>query len=232
MPPPVGIKEKTRSVKRHLRALEKKHRVGIPPDPMPLLEKLILHLLLQEAPQTNAARALRRLREVFVDWNDLRVSSIREIATVLEECRVGVEVAYILKEVLGQIFVHGHATTLDHVATGEPDQARRFIGKLKALPSWAGTYIQTVAGHGTAVPLDPHTSRICQRLGLFGRKSSVQTRVQTLKSIVSEGDVLRFHHLLVEHGKKTCREENPRCDVCNLARDCEYRRKMRKAQAS
>lgn len=232
MPPPVGIKEKTRSVKRYLKALEKKHRAGTPPEGLPVLEKLILYLLTSEAPQTNATRALRLMREEFVDWNDFRVSSIREIASVMEECRITVELAYTLKEILGQIYTLGHNTSLDFLLEEDPDMARRYVGRLKALPSWAGTYLLASTGKATAVPLDPHTSRICQRLGLFGRKSSVQTRVQTLKSIVSENDALRFHHLFVEHGKKTCREENPRCSVCNLARDCDYRRKIRKAHAS
>lgn len=231
MPPPVGIKEKTRSVKRYLRALEKKHRPGIPGENMSVLEKLILHLLTYEAPLTNATRALRMMREEFVDWNDVRVSSIREIAAILEQCRISVEVAYQLKDIFQQIFIQGHSMSLEFLLEEERDTARKRVGRLKALPAWAGAYLLAVTGKGTAVPLDPHTSRVCQRLGLFGRKSSVQTRHHTLKSIVSDGDVLRFHHLLIEHGKKTCRDQNPRCDVCSLAKDCEFRRKMRKAQA-
>lgn len=231
MAPPVGIKEKTRSVKRFLNSLEKKHRPGPPSVPMPVLEKLVLHLLTLEAPFTNATRAMRLMREEFVDWNDFRVASIREIATILEECRITIELAYSLKEILGQLFTQGHKVSLDFLLELEADPARKFVGKIKSLPTWAGTYLLAIVDKGTAVPLDPHTSRICQRLGLFGRKSSVQTRNQTLKSIVSANDTLRFHHLFVEHGKKTCREENPRCDLCSLARDCEYRRKMKKTQA-
>ena len=232
MPPPVGIKEKTRSVKRYLKALERRHKPAYPPEPISVLEKLIFHLLAHEAPPTNATRAMRLMRDEFVDWNDLRVASISEITTILEQCRIDSEVAYTLKEVLGEIFNVGHSVSLDFLVEEPLDEAKKFVNRLKKLPPWAGVYLLVITGQSNAVPLDPHTSRICQRLGLFGRKSSIQTRNQTLKSIVSEDDVLRFHHLFVEHGKKTCREENPRCDVCCLARDCEYRRKMRKAQAN
>ncbi|MCZ6691638.1 MAG: hypothetical protein O7H41_18790 [Planctomycetota bacterium] len=232
MPPPVGIKEKTRSVKRYLRILEKKHRIGSAPGQATVLDQLILHLLSFEAPMTNAAKAVRMMREEFVDWNDVRVSSIREIATILEECRISIELAYQLKEILGQLFIHGHTISLEFLLEMEADTARKFVNRLRGLPGWAGTYLLALTGKGTVVPLDPHTFRVGQRLGLFGRKSTVQTRTQTLKSIVSSDDTLRFHSLLVEHGKKTCRVENPRCDVCSLARDCEYRRKLKKARSN
>ena len=230
MAPPVGIKEKTRSVKRYLRALEKKHKPGYPPETLNVLEKLLLQFLTFHAPQTNALKALRRLKEVFVDWNDVRVSSIREIAAVLEEHRLDTELAYPVKEILGEVFHFGHGLSLEFLLEEEPDRARRYLSRFKTMPNWLATYLLDVMALDSTVPLDPHTSRVCQRLGLFGRKSSIQTRRSTLSSIVSDADVLRFHHLLVEHGKKTCREREPRCDICALSRDCEYRRKRKRTK--
>ena len=228
MAPPVGIKEKTRSVKKHLRALEKKHKPGYPPDTLSVLEKMLLQYLVFHAPHTNSLKAVRGLKEEFVDWNDVRVSSIREIATVLDEARLDTELAYTVKDILSDVFHHGHGLSLDFLQGEDADRARRFLGRLKSVPDWLSMYLLTLLDVDATVPLDPHTSRICQRLGLFGRKSSMQTRRSTLRSIVSEGDALRFHHLLIEHGKKTCHEEEPRCDTCALAKDCEYRRKQKK----
>lgn len=230
MPPPVGIKEKTRSVKRHLKALEKKHKPAYPPESQPVLEKAIFGLLNHEAPFTNATRALRLFKDEFVDFNDLRVSSIREIATVMEDCRIDSELSYTLKDMLGQIFTIGHTLSLEFILEEELEVVEKHLGKLKAMPNWLATYVLTVTGRKTVVPLDPHTSRICQRLGLFGRKATMQTRRSTLKSIVSEADVMRFHLLFTEHGKKTCRDKKPRCDTCTLARDCDYRRKRKKSK--
>jgi endonuclease-3 len=36
--------------------------------------------------------------------------------------------------------------------------------------------------------------------------------------------------LLIEHGRKTCRARNPKCDVCVLQDICRYYKEMKQTQ--
>src|SRR4051812_23701849 len=53
------------------------------PKPRPVLEQYIYGLCRQNATPDQADRAFRNLREHFFDWNEVRVSSIREIEDAL-----------------------------------------------------------------------------------------------------------------------------------------------------
>ncbi|MBU1674719.1 endonuclease III [bacterium] len=74
------------------------------------------------------------------------------------------------------------------------------------------------------VVVDTHVGRIAGKLGLtaHGPKEAVKIE-RDLNACVPRRDWVVFGHLLIEHGRRTCRARNPLCDECPLYRCCEVR---------
>jgi endonuclease-3 len=70
------------------------------------------------------------------------------------------------------------------------------------------------------MPVDTHVYRVAKRLGLIDAKASVEKAHEILESLVPPRNVYEFHILMVEHGRRTCKAQRPRCSVCVLRGIC------------
>jgi endonuclease III len=66
--------------------------------------------------------------------------------------------------------------------------------------------------------------RIAVKLGLseHGPKDAVKIE-RDLNDCVPRKDWVRIGHLLIEHGRETCKARAPKCDSCDLYKYCEAR---------
>ncbi len=72
------------------------------------------------------------------------------------------------------------------------------------------------------VVVDTHVSRIALKLGLTDTKDAVKAERQ-LNEILPREDWRDFTHLVIDHGRRTCRARKPLCDACPIYRWCETR---------
>jgi len=72
------------------------------------------------------------------------------------------------------------------------------------------------------VVVDTHVSRIALKLGLTDTKDAVKAEKQ-LCEVLPREDWRDFTHLVIDHGRKTCRARAPRCDECGLYQWCAQR---------
>lgn len=73
-----------------------------------------------------------------------------------------------------------------------------------------------------AIPVDTHVHRISNRLGLVHARTPESTEVELREKIPVElwGDLNR---LFVKFGQEICRPINPKCEICPIAKECEFR---------
>ena len=72
------------------------------------------------------------------------------------------------------------------------------------------------------VVVDTHVSRIALKLGLTDTKDPVKAERQ-LNEVLPRENWRDFTHLVIDHGRATCRARAPKCDACPLYRWCETR---------
>ncbi len=74
------------------------------------------------------------------------------------------------------------------------------------------------------VVVDTHVGRIAGKLGLteHGPKEAVKIE-RDLNECVPKKNWVVLSHLLIDHGRKTCRARTPLCDACPLFPHCEIR---------
>jgi len=233
--PSMAIKEKAKKLEKVLKSLEKFYSRSVLPEGDDPLERMIFYWLFYTNPVTNARKAVKMLRDesVYGDWNEVRVATERELEDVFKEARI--EDAELLapriKTFLQDVFEELDDTALEPLKELKPDKLKKFLATLEGVPSWAITYMLVTLGMDSAIPWDPHTERIASRIRLIDPNAPLPQRKKLLKAALQDDDPLWLHHLFVEHGKKTCTEEDPKCPKCPVNKDCEYylRRSARKA---
>ncbi len=72
------------------------------------------------------------------------------------------------------------------------------------------------------VVVDTHVGRITRKLGLTDQQDPVKVERQ-LGELLPQEDWRDFGHLLIDHGRKTCKARAPKCDACPLYKWCETR---------
>ena len=74
------------------------------------------------------------------------------------------------------------------------------------------------------IAVDTHVYRVSNRLGLAKTKTADETQ-ETLEQITPKKWLKTAHHLLILHGRYTCKSQNPLCDQCKVIRLCNYNNK-------
>ena len=71
------------------------------------------------------------------------------------------------------------------------------------------------------IAVDTHVFRVSNRLGIVKTKTADQTQLQ-LEKIIPKKWRKDTHHLLILHGRRVCKSQNPSCDECSLNKLCSY----------
>ena len=69
--------------------------------------------------------------------------------------------------------------------------------------------------------VDTHVYRVSNRLGLVKTKTADQTQ-EILEQITPKKWLKTAHHLLILHGRYTCKSQKPMCDQCVITKHCLY----------
>ncbi len=97
------------------------------------------------------------------------------------------------------------------------------MDELLELPGVARKTANVVMGNAfgiaSGVVVDTHVTRLSHRLGLSHEKHAEKIE-NDLLGLVPKKDWVIFSHLLIAHGRKTCKARNPACDECVLEKLC------------
>ncbi len=120
-----------------------------------ILHELVFSVLLWETTTAHARAAHKRLRESFVDYNELRVSAPEDIVQAIgERYPLGVERAIRLRAILSDVFSRRHALSLTHLNELPKRDARTFLESLDGCPHFAAARVFLLRLGGHAVPVD------------------------------------------------------------------------------
>ncbi|PHX88634.1 MAG: endonuclease III [Pelagibacteraceae bacterium] len=74
------------------------------------------------------------------------------------------------------------------------------------------------------IGVDTHVFRVSNRTGLSNSKNPEQVENQLLK-ILPKKYIKKAHHLILLHGRYTCKSRNPLCKQCVINKICLYKEK-------
>ncbi len=124
-------------------------------------------------------------------------------------------------------FYRNKARSLRGMASGLVEEhggeVPRTMSELVALPGvgrkTANVVLGNAFGVNEGIVVDTHVRRVSGRLGLTESRDPVKIE-QELMRLVPEGDWTIFSHLLILHGRRTCKARKPDCPNCILNDIC------------
>jgi len=96
------------------------------------------------------------------------------------------------------------------------------IEQLTSLPGVGRKTANVVLGNAfgkPAIACDTHVIRLSRRLALSANSDPVKLEFD-LAEIIPEKDWTVFSHLLILHGRNTCRARKPDCENCQISKFC------------
>ena len=103
-----------------------------------------------------------------------------------------------------------------------PDDMKRLVKLPGVGRKTANVVLGEVFNRPEGVVVDTHVGRLSKKLGLTDQTDPVKVEKQ-LVELMPQSEYRDFGHLLIDHGRKTCRARAPKCDECKLYRLCEVR---------
>jgi endonuclease III len=191
------------------------------PETRPVLEQFLYAICREGVTRELADRAFRSLREHYFDWNEVRVSSPRELAESMDCLPSAEERGQRVVDFLQEVFETTFSFDLESLQKKGLKQAAKQLGRYQAASDYIVSSViqQSLGGH--AIPLDEATLRVIRRLGVFeGEGEDLEALRASLEHQVPKAKGPSFSDALSAIAYEHCLIDEPRCESCPLCPNC------------
>ena len=189
----------------------------------PALDQLILGVLYRQTSVRRATRALRELNRAFVDWTELRVSSVEEIVSHLSSAVWAWDSARRTKAILNTLFEKTNELCLQFLHDEmTPAQMRSFLCQLPGVQRELANEVLMLSFGVPVFPCSEGIARMGYRLGLLETDRSTAKTQRLLTAILDPEHYAAVHLFLTDSAGKTCLPQEPRCQDCQMQQWCSW----------
>ncbi|NBO93471.1 MAG: endonuclease [Planctomycetia bacterium] len=186
---------------------------------LPVLEQFLYGICREDSTPEMAKQAYENLRKDFFDWNEVRVSTVREIEDALGGLSDASTRAERVIAFLQEVFETTFSFDLEAIQKKGLKQASKTLQGLKAANEYVvGWVIQRSLG-GHAIPIDTATLRCARRLGLIDT-DDIETARASLEHQVPKAKGAAFTDTISILAEQSCWEDEPHCTTCPLKGGC------------
>lgn len=187
---------------------------------LPVLEQFIYALCRENATDEHAQQAYHKLKTLFFDWNEIRVSTVAEIEVALSGLLDAESRAQRLVSFLQEVFESYFSFELEsQLKGGGVKVAAKTIMKFGASNEYVGAWVVQRSLGGHAIPIDLPTLRCVQRLGLVDTEDPEAARTN-LEHQVQKTKGMQFTDVISNLAERYCWEDEPNCTNCPMAQTC------------
>ena len=184
-----------------LQKILKKHYRPVAPDPgRSVLEHLLFASLLENSHYAAAEEAFAAMVHTFFDWNEVRVSSVRELAEVVAGLPQPAVAAHHVKRVLQSLFEATYSFDLEDLRKLNLGPAVERLGKIDGTTHFSIAYLVQAALGGHSIPTDSGTLRVLVLAGLISEQDAAAETVPGLERAIPKNAGVEFGSLLHQLG--------------------------------
>ena len=141
-------------INRTLKVLKKHYKPVTPPKDRSLFDHLIFACLVEDSPNEVAEQVFSALKQEYFGWNEVRVSTIRELTDALKPLVNPAESAARLKQTLHSVFESVYEFDIETMKKQNIGQAAKLLEKYNGTTGFAIAYVTQFALGGHAIPLN------------------------------------------------------------------------------
>jgi endonuclease III len=192
--------------------------------PASVLDLIVFHKLHLSLSAASALRSYRALKERFVDWNEVRISSVREIQEALSTAEGSLDLAVFVKDLLELIHRERQDLNLEFLVEENHGEIRRFLKQVRGLDSSTVELVLRQRKEHPVLPLNPALEIVLERLGVCRVSDTLVQKEKQLHELVGPEKGLLVHHFLLDHSLRVCppEEESVDCPSCGFRSICAF----------
>ncbi len=184
-----------------LHKILKKHYAPVAPDPnRSVLEHLLFAACLENAHYRVAEEMFGALVHTFFDWNEIRVSSVRELSEVLSELPDPAAAGLRVKRILQHIFEATYAFDLEDLRKQNLAPAVERLEKIEGTTKFSIAYVIQSALGGHAIPIDSGTLNALRVVDLATDADVAAGVIPGLERAIPKTSGIEFGSLLHQLG--------------------------------
>lgn len=190
------------SAKNRATLIGKLHKVAkkefdfsAPPSNRNVLEHLIYGCCLENSTREAADEALAKLQENFCDWNEVRVTTVEELAEVGKRLAFPTEAAFSVKRTLFGVFEKYFTFDLDFLKKENLSKSVQSFEKFKGVSPFVISYVAQNGLGGHSIPLDKAMLEMFYVLGIISESEKEAGRVPGLERTIPKAKGVEFFNV-------------------------------------
>lgn len=167
-----------------------------PPADRSLFEILMYACCLEDARPEAADEAFARLQQTFFDWNEVRVTTVAELAETLAPLPDATAAAKRLRPALQHIFETHYAFDLEPLKKQNLGKAVKEIEAIRGVTPFVTDYVTQHGLGGHAIPLSKSIIDVLTVMGVITEVEAKRNRVPGLERAIPKAKGIEFASLL------------------------------------
>ena len=184
------------------------------------VDELVRTVLSQNTNDRNSLRAYAVLKKRFKSWEGLIKTDTKRIAALIKHAGLANIKAKRIKEVLGEIRRREGSIDLSILDDMDIGSSFSYLRSLKGVGPKTAACVLLFSFGKAIMPVDTHIFRVAKRLGMIAQNTDIEEAHEVLTKIAPKGLIYEMHLGIIEHGRRTCKAQNPRCGFCVLYNMC------------
>jgi endonuclease-3 len=186
------------------------------------VDVLVETILSQNTSDKNSAAGYRQLRRRFRSWNQVADADVDEVERHIRVAGLSKLKAPRIQTILRHIRDDRGKIDLQFLHELSEQDAYDYLARFKGVGPKTANCVLLFAFGKAMFPVDTHIHRISRRLELIPARATAEQAHELLQPMIAPNERYSLHVLLIEHGRRTCRAINPKCDVCVLRTMCPF----------
>ncbi len=171
-------------INKVLKAAKRHYKPAEPQLDRTLLDHLLFACCLENSLHEDADKVFNALSQDFFDWNEVRVTSIRELTVIMKSLNDPAESAKRLKRVLQSLFETHYSFDLELMKKQNIGQTVKQLEKYKGTTNFTVSYVTQNALGGHSIPINRGLLESMRVVGSISDGEAAKHRVPGLERIV------------------------------------------------
>jgi endonuclease-3 len=184
------------------------------------VDVLVETILSQNTSNANSSAGFARLRKNLGSWDAVARAPVGAVERCIRVSGLSRLKAPRIQAILRRLRSERGRITLDFLAHMSDEQAQAYLLSHKGIGAKTAACVLLFSLNKKVFPVDTHIVRIARRLGLVRQGADADECQKLLTPLIPPGKRYAMHVLLIEQGRRVCRARAPRCEWCDLRREC------------
>ena len=178
------------------KVLQEHYQPCQPPADRTLFEHLLYACCLENARPEAADEAYAKLQQTFYDWNEVRVTTVKELAETMASLPDGTAAAKRLKHALQHIFETQYSFDIEYLKKQNLGKSVKDLEAIRGVTPFVADYVTQHGLGGHAIPLSQSIIDVLMVIGVVTETEAKRNRVPGLERAIPKAKGIEFASLL------------------------------------